>query len=174
MIILGLDPGTATTGYGVIRVKELKGERVKKKKPSIASSLHHSLTLIGYGEINTKANSYMPERLYKIYKEIRKVLTQYKPDKVALESLFFFKNQKTVMSVSQARGVIMMACESKKVPLLEYPPLRVKSIICQNGRADKKEMQDKIRKILKLKIIPKPDDAADALAVAICCSKNLE
>ena len=160
MIILGLDPGTATTGYGVIKIKNLK---VKSK----------NLELIAYGEINTEANSYMPKRLRKIYLEIRKLIQKFKPDKVALESLFFFKNQKTVMTVSQARGVIMMACESYKVPVIEYPPLRVKNVLCQNGRADKKEVQAKIKKMLKLKETPKPDDAADALAVAVCYAKML-
>lgn len=154
MRILGLDPGTATTGFGVIKIK--KGDAKQK------------LELIDYGTIKTEANSYMPARLREIYLQIRKLIKKYKPHKVALESLFFFKNQKTVMTVSQARGVIMMACQSMKVPVVEYPPLKVKNILCQNGRADKKEMQAKIKKILKLKEIPKPDDAADALATAIC------
>jgi len=155
MKILGLDPGTATTGYGVIEISNLKSQNSK-------------LRLVAYGTIKTKANSYMPTRLREIYLKTRKLITQYKPNKVALESLFFFKNQKTVMTVSQARGVIMMACQSLKVPIIEYPPLQVKNTLCQNGRASKKQMQNKIKKMLKLKEIPKPDDAADALAVAIC------
>lgn len=159
MKILGLDPGTATTGYGVIKIK--KGDAKQKSKIQ-------KIELIGYGTIETEANSYMPARLREIYLQVRKLIQKYKPDKVALESLFFFKNQKTVMMVSQARGVIMMACQSMKVPVIEYPPLQVKNILCQNGRADKKEVQAKIKKILKLKEIPKPDDAADALATAIC------
>lgn len=150
MIILGLDPGTATTGYGVIRNK-------------------NNIELIEYGAILTKANGYMPQRLCEIYAGVSKLLKKFKPDQVALESLFFFKNQKTVMTVSQARGVIMMACGKHKAPVIEYPPLRVKNILCNNGRADKKEVQEKVRKILKLKIVPKPDDAADALAAALCC-----
>lgn len=156
MKILGLDPGTATTGYGVIKLKT-KNSKLK------------TLELIAYGTIKTKANSYMPARLREIYLQVRKLIKKYKPNKVALESLFFFKNQKTVMTVSQARGVIMMACQSKKIPVIEYAPLQVKNILCKNGRADKKEVQTKIKKILKLKEIPKPDDAADALATAICC-----
>jgi crossover junction endodeoxyribonuclease RuvC len=157
---MGLDPGTATTGYGAIKIKD---KRAKSK----------DIELVAYGAITTGANGYMPSRLREIYLQTRKLLLKYKPDKVALESLFFFKNQKTVMTVSQARGVIMMACESLKVPIFEYPPLRVKNVLCQNGRADKKEVQAKIKKILKLKEIPKPDDAADALAAAVCCV-NLE
>lgn len=151
MIILGLDPGTASTGYGAIKIT-------------------NKIELVGYGVVSTKANSYMPQRLCEIYKEVRRLIDKFQPDKISIESLFFFKNQKTVMSVSQARGVIMMACQSKKVPIFEYPPLRVKSILCQNGRADKKEVQEKVRKILKLTLAPKPDDAADALASAICCN----
>jgi len=159
MIILGLDPGTATTGFGVISLNP-KSTVLNPK-------------LIAYGTIETKANSYMPARLREIYLHTRKLIKTHKPDKVALESLFFFKNQKTVMTVSQARGVIMLACQSMKIPVTEYPPLQVKNSLCQNGRADKKEMQETIKKILKLKEIPKPDDAADALATAICCAQNL-
>jgi crossover junction endodeoxyribonuclease RuvC len=160
MKILGLDPGTATTGYGIIKIQNPKSKIQK-------------IDLVAYGIIQTKANSYMPKRLREIYLEIRKLIKKYKPNKVALESLFFFKNQKTVMTVSQARGVIMLACQSLKIPVIEYPPLRVKNILCKNGRASKKEVQAKIKKILKLKKIPKPDDAADALATAICCAKIL-
>ncbi|MCX6806602.1 MAG: crossover junction endodeoxyribonuclease RuvC [Candidatus Berkelbacteria bacterium] len=156
MRILGLDPGTATTGYGVIEIEKQQLE-VKNFK------------LITYGVINTKANGYMPQRLCEIYKQIRKLIEKHKPDQIALESLFFFRNQKTVITVAQARGVIMMACQGKKVPLVEYPPLQVKNVLCKNGRADKKEVQEEVKKILKLKHIPKPDDAADALAAAICC-----
>jgi len=161
LIILGLDPGTASTGYGVIKLKS-KNEKVKT-----------NIELVSYGIISTKANGYMPARLLLIYKGVRKLISKHKPNKIAIESLFFFKNQKTVMSVSQARGVIMMACEAEKVPILEFPPLRIKNLLCQNGRADKKEMQEKVRKMLKLKIIPRPDDAADALAVAICSTCHL-
>jgi crossover junction endodeoxyribonuclease RuvC len=160
MRILGLDPGTATTGYGIIKIQNPKSKIQK-------------IDLVAYGIIQTKANSYMPKRLREIYLEIRKLIKKYEPDKIALESLFFFKNQKTVMTVSQARGVIMLACQSLKIPVIEYPPLQVKNILCKNGRASKKEVQAKIKKILKLKKIPKPDDAADALATAICCAKIL-
>jgi len=172
MIILGLDPGTATTGFGAIKVTSKQQSLIKNSKKAISPS-NNCLSLIAYGEINTKANSYMPDRLRKIYLEIRKLIEKHKPDKVALESLFFFKNQKTVMTVSQARGVIMLACRSKNVPIIEYPPLQVKNTLCKNGRANKKEVQEKIKKILQLKEIPKPDDAADALATAICCAQNL-
>lgn len=151
MIILGFDPGTATTGYGIVQAENGK------------------IKLIAYGTIETKANSYMPARLRQIYLAVRRLIRQYKPDKIALESLFFYKNQKTAITVAQARGVIMMACQSLRVSVMEYPPLFVKNKICQNGRANKKEMQKKIKLLLKLKELPKPDDAADALAAAICC-----
>lgn len=172
MIILGLDPGTATTGYGVIKIQNPKGARKSKRAVGRLESKITTPKLIAYGTIKTKANSYMPARLREIYLEIRKLIKIYKPDKVALESLFFYKNQKTVMTVSQARGVIMLACQSLKVPVFEYPPLKVKNHLCQNGRANKKEMQTQIKKILRLKEIPKPDDAADALATAICSLTN--
>jgi len=158
---MGLDPGTATTGYGIIKLKR------RKEKGKI------DIELVAYGVILTKANGYMPNRLLEIYKEIGRLLNKHKPDKVALESLFFFKNQKTVMTVSQARGVIMLACAKHKLAVQEYPPLQVKNLLCQNGRADKKEIQETVKKILKMKIIPKPDDAADALAAAICCAHHL-
>jgi len=170
MIILGFDPGTGTTGFGVI---SLNPKSTFCQEQDNRRSDFLNLKLIAYGTIETKANSYMPARLREIYLHTRQLIKKHKPDKIALESLFFFKNQKTAMSVSQARGVIMMACASMGVPVKEYPPLQVKSILCQNGRARKKEMQEKIKEILKLKEIPKPDDAADALATAICCAKNL-
>lgn len=159
MKILGIDPGTATTGWGIIEVKSLK---LKVK----------NLKLVSYGTIKTKANSYMPARLRQIYLESRKLIRQYKPKKVALESLFFFKNQKTALSVSQAKGVIMLAAESCQAPVIELAPLQVKNSICQNGRASKKQLQEKIKSMLKLKIAPKSDDAADAIAAAICCAKG--
>jgi len=170
MIILGLDPGTATTGFGVIF---LNPKSTFRQGRSAAKAEFLNPKLIAYGTIKTKANSYMPARLREIYLHTRKLIKTYKPDKVALESLFFFKNQKTVMTVAQSRGVIMAACQSLKVPIVEYPPLQVKNALCKNGRADKKEVQEKIKRVLKLKEIPKPDDAADALATAICCAQNL-
>lgn len=159
MIILGIDPGTASTGWGVIETIE-NGKDI-------------SFKLLGYNVIKTTANSYMPARLEIIYGEVCQLIKRFKPHKIALESLFFFKNQRTVMSVSQSRGVVMLAAQSFKTPVIEQAPLFVKSVICQNGRADKKELQKKVKNVLKLKKDPKPDDAADALASAICCAKNI-
>lgn len=163
MIILGLDPGVATTGYGVIKIQKSK---VKSQNEKLKFKI--DLDLVDCGTIKTKANSYMPSRLREIYLQIRKLIKKYKPKKAIVEDIFFFKNQKTAISVAQAQGVVKMACESLKVPVITYPPLQVKNILCQNGRATKKELQNKIKKMLKLKEIPKPDDASDALAVAIC------
>lgn len=155
MKILGLDPGTATTGYGIIKIRNLKSKNQK-------------IELVAHGTIKTKANLYMPARLREIYLKIRELIRKYQPQKAVMEEVFFFKNQKTIISVSQSQGVVMLACQSLRIPLIKFPPLQVKNILCQNGRASKKEMQEKIKKMLKLKEIPKPDDAADALAVAIC------
>lgn len=157
MKILGLDPGTATTGYGVIEAN------ISKKS---------AFKLIEYGVIKTKANSYMPARLREIYLKTRGLIKKHRPKKAVIEDLFFFRNRKTAIAVAQSQGVVKMACESLKVPVFTIPPLQVKNLLCQNGRANKKEIQNRIKNMLKLKEIPKPDDAADALAVAICYAKQ--
>jgi len=160
MRILGIDPGTASTGWGIIEI-----DNAKLKNPEFK--------LIAYNVIKTEANSYMPKRLEKIYKEIKYLINRYKPHKMALESLFFFKNQRTVMSVSQSRGVVMLAAQRCNLDIIEQAPLQVKSSICQNGRADKKELQNSVKNILKLKEVPKPDDSADSLTSSICYTKNI-
>ena len=150
MIILGIDPGIATIGYGVI--KENK----------------HKIEMIDYGCILTKSCDNFHVRLNDIFKDVRKLLKNFNPDIVVCEEIFFYKNAKTAINVGHARGVIMLALIKSNVEIIEYTPLHVKQVITGYGRADKKEMQSKIKKILKLKDIPKPDDAADALAIAIC------
>lgn len=152
MIVLGIDPGTATTGYGVI----------KKNKDN-------SVTVISYGCITTSPTQNTGERLKIINKDLKKIISKNKPDFVSVESLYFFKNLKTALPVSQARGVILFTAAEKNIPIFEFTPLEVKMTIVGYGRAEKKQVQKMIQNILKLKEFPKQDDAADALGVALCC-----
>ncbi|XOA42685.1 MAG: crossover junction endodeoxyribonuclease RuvC [Candidatus Nealsonbacteria bacterium] len=148
MIVLGIDPGTANTGYGL----------VKKAK---------TLKCLNYNVIHTVPNSNPGERLRIINNKLSKIIKEYKPDVLAIENVYFFKNLKTAIPVSQAKGSILLTAAKKKVPVYEFSPLQVKLAITGNGRADKKEVQKKIKKMLKLKEVPKPSHAADALAIAI-------
>jgi crossover junction endodeoxyribonuclease RuvC len=150
MIILGIDPGTATTGYGI----------VKKEG--------NSLTCLKYGVIKTSPDLEAEARLKQINQEVLSLISEYSPNVLAIESLFFFKNLKTVMPVSQARGVILMAASQKKIPVFNYTPLQAKMATVGYGRADKKQVQEMVKVILELEETPKPDDAADALAIALC------
>jgi len=150
MKILGIDPGTARTGYGIIR------------------SVGDKLASLNYGCIETPSDKSDAARLIITYKEINKIIRKEKPHIAVIERLFFFMNMKTVMTVSQSRGVVLMACEQNKIPIFEYTPLEIKQSLTGYGRAKKKEVQESVKRILKLKEIPKPDDAADALAIAIC------
>jgi len=148
--ILGIDPGTGILGWGLIE-KDSKG----KIKP------------LKYGCVRTLANSPLPDRLLIIYNSLCDIIKKNKPDCIAIEDLFFFKNQKTVMSVAQARGVAIIAAMSNGLEVYEYTPLQVKQALTGYGRADKKQMQEMVRMTCSLKECPKPDDAADALAIAI-------
>lgn len=148
MKILGIDPGTTRLGYGVI---EVQGQELKAQ----------SYGVIGYQQ-GTPG-----ERLKKIYDELTKLIKKHRPDRVVLEQLFFYKNQKTAMRVSQAHGVAMLAAAVSKVPIVEVTPAQVKQSVTSYGAADKQQVQQAIKMLLGLKEIPKPDDAADALAVAI-------
>ncbi len=148
MIVLGIDPGTANTGYGL----------VKKAK---------TLKCLNYNVIHTVPNSNPGERLRIINNKLSKIIKEYKPDVLAIENVYFFKNLKTAIPVSQAKGSILLTAAKKKVPVYEFSPLQVKLAVTGNGRADKKEVQKKIKKMLKLKEVPKPSHAADALAIAI-------
>ena len=149
MIILGIDPGLATIGYGVIQVV---GDNFKE---------------IDYGVITTSSKSDMLKRLMKIEKEIRKLVRKYKPKIIACEDIFFYKNVKTAFLVGQARGVILLACAKEKVGVKSYTPLQIKLSVVGYGRATKNQVQKMVKNILKLRDIPKSDDAADALAVAL-------
>jgi crossover junction endodeoxyribonuclease RuvC len=154
MKILGIDPGTATTGFGLIT----------KEGPK--------LTKLDCGVISTPKDLEMSERLNILYKDLQQIIKSHKPDAMAVEKLFFTNNITTAMTVSQARGIVLLVASQNNIPIAEYTPLQVKMSATGYGKATKKQVQEMIKKILKLDDIPKPDDAADALAVAICHSAN--
>lgn len=149
-IILGIDPGIADTGYGLIE----KGKGGK-------------ISCLAYGSIKTKAGMPMAERLEILHDELEKIIRKYQPALASVEELFFQNNAKTAIIVGQARGVILLTCRKNKIPIVELTPLQVKQTIAGFGRADKLQVQKMVKLLLNLKIIPKPDDAADALAIAI-------
>lgn len=148
--MLGIDPGVARTGWAIIEGK--------KDIVSFQDS----------GCINTAKTTPFEKRLATIYQEITGLIKKYNPDTVVVEEIFFHKNAKTAIAVSQARGVIMLAAEQAKKQIKEFTPLQVKQAICGYGRADKQQVQRMIKAMLKLEKIPKSDDAADALAIAVC------
>ena len=150
MIILGIDPGYAIVGFGVLEYK------------------NNHFSVIDYGAITTDAGAPFNRRLEYIYDELTAIIEKYRPDAMAIEKLFYNNNAKTVIDVSQARGVIMLAAQKNGVPAFEYTPLQVKQSVVGYGRAEKKQVQEMIKRILFLEKVPKPDDTADALAMAIC------
>ena len=150
MLVLGIDPGTAITGYGLV-----KGE-------------DDELTLVAYGAITTSSDWPLPERLQRIYRELTALIKDRQPTTVAVEELFFSKNVRTALSVGQARGVALLAAANAGLPIHEYTPLQVKQAITGYGRATKDQVQQMVRMLLALDSVPQPDDAADAIAVAIC------
>ena len=150
MIILGIDPGYAIVGYGVIEYK------------------NNHFSVIDYGAILTDAGTPFNIRLEKIYDGLAAIIERHRPEAMAIEKLFYNNNAKTVIDVSQARGVIMLAAQKNGVPAFEYTPLQVKQSVVGYGRAEKKQVQEMTRRILALEKVPKPDDTADALAMAIC------
>jgi crossover junction endodeoxyribonuclease RuvC len=149
--VLGIDPGTATTGYGLVDEDDA-GEA----------------QLVGYGVILTEAKTPMPERLLKLYRELSALLAEHRPDVVAVEELFFGRNVTTAVTVGQARGVALLAAAQAGLPVSEYKPAQVKQALVGYGGADKAQIQEMVRIMLNLPDIPRPDDAADAVAVAIC------
>ncbi|MCL2368433.1 MAG: crossover junction endodeoxyribonuclease RuvC [Oscillospiraceae bacterium] len=150
MTILGIDPGYATVGFGIIQ-----GDRVRQK-------------LVTYGAIRTPAGEPIAARLKQIYDDATLLIGQFAPEAMAIEQLFFNTNTTTAMAVAQARGVLLLAAETLGVPIFEYTPLQVKNAITGYGRAEKKQMMEMVRRLLSMDHIPKPDDAADALAVSLC------
>ncbi len=159
MLIIGIDPGTARLGFGLI---ETPGPKKKTKLKSDGIKYVHA------GCLETKLETPMGERLLYIQDEIAKILQEHKPDILAIEQLFFGVNSKTAMAVGQARGVVLATAARYKVPIVEYQGLSVKFTLTGFGRSDKKQMQESVRKHLHMKDIVKPDDAADGLAIAIC------
>ena len=165
MIILGIDPGTATTGYGII----------SSKKPPQKKPLRDRLVeVIDFGCIFTSSSCSAGERLKIIYDEIGGLIKKHKPDMMSIESLYFFKNLKTALPVSQAKGVILLAAAKKNIPVCEFTPLQVKMTVVGYGRAEKKQMQEMAKQLLNLSNFNlkengrKNDDAFDALGVALC------
>ena len=150
MRILGIDPGYAILGFGVI---EMTGNRFK---------------VIDYGAVTTEAGMEMPDRLKILYNSLMEIIMRHEPDVASVEELFFNTNAKTAILVGQARGVAVLACANSGLEIAEYTPLQIKQALVGYGRAEKKQVQTMVKTILNLKEIPKPDDTADALAAAVC------
>ncbi len=155
MLILGIDPGTAMIGVGLIEYKNKKAE------------------LRCYDCLKTSKADGTAERLNDLHQQLSRFIKKHQPDIVAVEDIFFFKNLKTAVKVSQARGVILLAAAQQKIKIYEFTPLQVKMALTGYGRAEKKQVQQMVKVVLKLKEAPRPDDAADALAVAVCCAHSL-
>ncbi|MEZ4180558.1 MAG: crossover junction endodeoxyribonuclease RuvC [Candidatus Doudnabacteria bacterium] len=156
MVILGIDPGTATTGFGVIEKQNNK------------------FLILEYGVINTDKSLPQAQRLQTIYDDLSLIIDKHQPIAVGIEKLFFSNNQKTAMTVSESRGVVLLKLQQKNIKIFEYTPLQVKNILCGYGQADKKQIQTMVQQTFGLQSLPKPDDAADALAIALCAGWNLK
>ena len=155
MRILGIDPGYAIMGYGVIESEKGK------------------LKAIDYGVVETTADEPLPERLEKLYAGVRQLIDMYHPDCAVFEELFFYRNTTTAIAVGSGRGVALLAAQQRGIPLYEYTPMQIKLSVTGNGHADKMQVQHMIKSLLNLKALPKPDDAADALAAAVCHSSTI-
>lgn len=155
MLVVGIDPGTAITGYGLVR-----------------EQTNGTLTVVDYGVIQTPADLEMPQRLLQLYRELKNLMLLHRPDSGAVEKLFFQKNVRTAISVGQGRGVALLALAEAGVQIREYTPLEIKQSVAGYGGADKRQMQYMVKALLELNEIPQPDDAADALAVAVCYIHN--
>jgi crossover junction endodeoxyribonuclease RuvC len=151
MITLGIDPGTAITGYGIVK-EEQDG----------------NLSALDFGVIRTFSDITQAERLAELYNEIKQLIILHKPEMGAVEKLFFERNVRTALNVGQARGVALLAMAQSNLKIGEYTPLEIKQAVAGYGGADKNQVQQMVRTILRLQVVPHPDDAADALAVAIC------
>lgn len=158
MIVLGIDPGLAIVGYGVV---EEQGNRYR---------------VLEYGCVTTSSGLSLSQRLSYIYGEMLKIIDDFSPDEMAIEELFFNQNTKTAIQVAQARGVEVLAATLRGIPIYEYTPLQIKQAITGYGRAEKKQMQLTVKTLLQLNTIPKPDDAADALAIGLthCFSRRFK
>ncbi len=154
MTVLGLDPGYAIVGFGLVDSDGIRSREIR------------------HGAIRTEAHTPMTERLAAIYEDMNVLLEAYRPDAAAIEELFFNTNTTTAIHVAQARGVILLACTQHHVPVFEYTPLQVKQAVVGYGRAEKQQVMEMTRLLLNLPSIPKPDDAADALAIALCHAQS--
>ncbi len=150
MIVLGIDPGTALTGYGFV---------CEENGQAVATT---------YGAITTPSDLPLPARLKQLHRDLVALIEQHRPDQAAVEQLFFNKNARTALAVGHARGVTLLALAQANVPIYEYTPLEVKLAVTGNGRAEKMQVQQMVTLLLNLNKIPKPDDVADALAIALC------
>ncbi|MCG7410355.1 crossover junction endodeoxyribonuclease RuvC [Paenibacillus sp. ACRRX] len=150
MRILGIDPGIAIVGFGFV---DKQGSRI---------------TPVQFGSIQTESTTAPEVRLLQVFEATEQLLDQFKPDAMAVEKLFFNRNVTTAFSVGQARGVTILAAAKRGIPIAEYTPMQVKQAIVGYGKAEKKQVQEMVKLFLKLKTVPKPDDVADALAIAIC------
>lgn len=150
MRVLGIDPGTGITGWAVVEF------------------INNKMTIQGYGVIETPKNIKLEDRLEEIYTEINEIIKDFEPSEAAVELLYFSKNVKTAMDVSHSRGVILLALKKNELPIAEFQPNQIKLAITGYGKATKKQMQMAVKTITGLSQIPKPDDAADAIAIAIC------
>jgi len=150
VLVLGIDPGTAITGFGLVREDQA------------------GLALVDYGVVTTPAGQPLPNRLQTIYQGLRDVVTQHQPRVAAVEELFFSRNARTALSVGHARGVTLLALADEGLSIYEYKPLEIKQAVAGYGGADKRQVQEMVRMLLDLDHVPQPDDAADAVAVAIC------
>lgn len=150
MVVFGIDPGYAIVGWGAISVQA------------------NTYKAIGYGSVETEAHTDFNQRLEYIYDELTEILSRCRPDALSIERLYFQNNQKTAIKVAQARGVTLLAAQKLKIPIFEYTPLQVKTAVTGYGKAKKPQVMEMTRRLLKLEEMPKPDDTADALAIAIC------
>jgi crossover junction endodeoxyribonuclease RuvC len=148
--VIGIDPGTATTGWAVLE------------------EIHGGYLPIAYGHIATAKENSPEERLFEVADDLGKIIDRYQPEEAAIEELFFFKNQKTVIKVAQSRGAILLTLRQKNVRIFGYTPLQLKQSLTGYGRAEKRQVQEMVKNILKLSEIPEPDDTADAIAIAMC------
>ncbi len=152
--VLGVDPGLAQTGFGIIDYDKCR------------------YSYVAHGVITTSADEDLSVRLQKIYNKLKQITSKYKPDEASIEAIYFAKNVLSAIPVAHAKGVIHLLCAQGKIPAVEYSPLKIKQTIVGNGRADKKQVQELVKLLLKLDKIPEPDHASDGLAAAICHCNN--
>lgn len=151
MRVIGIDPGISILGYGIIDYKE-----------------DRSFEVVEYGKITTSSDMEIERRLYSIHERLNDLLLRYKPDQAVIEDLFFNKNTKTALTIGCVRGVVLLTFAMHKIRVFQYTPLQVKQSLTGYGRADKKQIQEMVKMLLNLKEVPKPDDVADAVAIALC------